>query len=95
MKRNINKEKSIDSLNKIRRTNAPPQKKKYTNIPLPDELAKQIENVIKTADFVVDLGPEAGEKGGDVVVAGTPEEVARCPYSHTGKFLRPFLPSSS
>ena len=49
MKRNINKEKSIDSLNKIRRTNAP--HKKYTNIPLPDELAKQIENVIKTAEL--------------------------------------------
>ena len=51
MKRNINKEKSIGSLNKIRRTNAPPLEKKYINIPLPDELAKQIDSVIKTAEL--------------------------------------------
>jgi excinuclease ABC subunit A len=48
-------------------------------------------DVVKTADWVVDLGPEGGEAGGHVVVAGTPEEVARTPASHTGRFLRPLL----
>ncbi len=47
--------------------------------------------VIKTADWVVDLGPEGGEAGGEVVVAGTPEDVAACPRSHTGRFLAPLL----
>jgi excinuclease ABC subunit A len=45
-------------------------------------------DVIKTADHVIDLGPEGGHAGGEVVVAGTPEEVARCKASHTGRFLR-------
>ncbi|TFH24516.1 MAG: hypothetical protein E4H03_03385, partial [Myxococcales bacterium] len=44
-------------------------------------------DVIKTADHVIDLGPEGGEAGGDLVVAGTPEEVARCERSITGRFL--------
>jgi excinuclease ABC subunit A len=44
--------------------------------------------VIKSADWVIDLGPEAGAEGGRVVAAGTPEEVARCEGSHTGRFLR-------
>jgi excinuclease ABC subunit A len=44
-------------------------------------------DVIKTADHVIDLGPEGGHAGGEVVVAGTPEEVARCRASHTGRFL--------
>jgi excinuclease ABC subunit A len=48
-------------------------------------------DVIKTADHVIDLGPEAGAGGGRVVVAGTPEEVARCEDSHTGRFLRAAL----
>jgi excinuclease ABC subunit A len=48
-------------------------------------------DVIKTADHVIDLGPEGGSRGGQVVVAGTPEEVARCSRSHTGRFLRPYL----
>jgi excinuclease ABC subunit A len=48
-------------------------------------------DVIKTADWIIDLGPEAGEDGGDVVVAGTPEEVARCSASHTGAALRAVL----
>jgi excinuclease ABC subunit A len=44
-------------------------------------------DVIKTADWVIDLGPEGGAGGGRVVVAGTPEEVAACAESHTGRFL--------
>ena len=47
--------------------------------------------VIKTADWIVDLGPEGGAGGGRVVAAGTPEEVARAPDSHTGAFLAPYL----
>jgi excinuclease ABC subunit A len=47
--------------------------------------------VIKSADHVIDLGPEAGSLGGRVVAAGTPEEVAACAESHTGVFLRPLL----
>jgi excinuclease ABC subunit A len=45
-------------------------------------------DVIKTADYVIDLGPEGGHAGGEVVIAGTPEDVARCQASHTGRFLR-------
>jgi excinuclease ABC subunit A len=45
-------------------------------------------DVIKTADYVIDLGPEGGDGGGTVVAAGTPEEVAQVPRSHTGRFLR-------
>ncbi len=48
-------------------------------------------DVIKTADHVIDLGPEGGHAGGEVVVAGTPEEVAACPRSHTGRFLKAHL----
>ncbi len=44
-------------------------------------------DVIKTADRLVDLGPEGGEEGGQLVAAGTPEEVAGTPGSHTGHFL--------
>jgi len=47
--------------------------------------------VIKTADWVIDLGPEGGEHGGNIVVAGTPETAARCPQSHTGRYLAPVL----
>jgi excinuclease ABC subunit A len=47
--------------------------------------------VIKTADFVIDLGPEGGERGGEIVAAGTPEEVALIERSHTGRLLRPLL----
>ncbi|RME34187.1 MAG: ATP-binding cassette domain-containing protein, partial [Deltaproteobacteria bacterium] len=49
-------------------------------------------DVIKSADYVVDLGPEGGVRGGEVVVCGTPEEVAAHPASHTGRFLRACLP---
>ena len=48
-------------------------------------------DVVKTADWVVDLGPEGGVDGGDVVVAGTPEDVAASEHSHTGGFLRKSL----
>jgi len=45
-------------------------------------------DVIKTADHVIDLGPEGGHAGGTVVVTGTPEQVAKCKASHTGRFLK-------
>ncbi len=48
-------------------------------------------DVIASADWVIDLGPEGGERGGEIVVAGTPEDVARCERSHTGRFLREYL----
>jgi len=48
-------------------------------------------DVVKTADYVVDLGPEGGHAGGEVVVTGTPEQVAACKASHTGRFLRGHL----
>ncbi len=49
-------------------------------------------DVIKTADWLIDMGPEGGSGGGQVVVAGTPEEVAACEASHTGRFLKGLLP---
>jgi excinuclease ABC subunit A len=48
-------------------------------------------DVIKSADWIVDLGPEGGDRGGHVVVAGTPEDVVACDGSHTGRFLKPVL----
>jgi excinuclease ABC subunit A len=48
-------------------------------------------DVIKTADWIIDMGPEGGHKGGTVVAAGTPEEVAMVPDSHTAAFIRPLL----
>lgn len=48
-------------------------------------------DVIKTADYIVDLGPDGGDNGGQVIVAGTPEEVARCPQSYTGQYLAHLL----
>ncbi|HRD77440.1 MAG TPA: hypothetical protein PK264_16155, partial [Hyphomicrobiaceae bacterium] len=47
--------------------------------------------VIKTADWIIDLGPEGGDGGGRIVAAGTPEDVAKVEASHTGKFLRELL----
>lgn len=47
--------------------------------------------VIKTADWVIDMGPEGGDGGGRVVAQGTPEEIARSKASHTGRFLREVL----
>jgi excinuclease ABC subunit A len=49
-------------------------------------------DVIKQADWVLDLGPEGGDKGGEIVAQGTPEEIAETPGSHTGEFLRRVLP---
>jgi len=49
-------------------------------------------DVVKTADWIIDLGPEGGDEGGEVVAVGTPEEVAAVPESYTGKFLREVLP---
>ena len=48
-------------------------------------------DVIKTADWVIDLGPEGGDSGGHVVFAGAPEELAECPDSHTGRVLQSYL----
>ena len=48
-------------------------------------------DVIKTADYIIDIGPEGGARGGQVVAAGTPEEVARVAGSYTGQFLGPLL----
>jgi len=48
-------------------------------------------DVIKTADWIVDLGPEGGDRGGDVVVVGTPEKVAACKPSYTGAYLKKML----
>jgi excinuclease ABC subunit A len=48
-------------------------------------------DVIKTADYLIDMGPEGGNAGGGIVVTGTPEEVAACPDSHTGRFLKKVL----
>ena len=52
-------------------------------------------DVIKTADWVIDLGPEGGTGGGQVVATGTPEDVAKVEGSWTGRFLRPLLTSHS
>ena len=48
-------------------------------------------DVIKTADYLIDLGPEGGDGGGNIVVSGTPEEVAACDRSYTGQYLRKVL----
>ena len=48
-------------------------------------------DVIKTADYIIDLGPEGGDQGGTVVAAGTPEEIVKCRRSYTGKYLKPVL----
>src|SRR5207245_10679374 len=52
-------------------------------------------DVIKTADYVIDLGPEGGEAGGYVVATGTPEEIMRAKQSYTGKYLRDYLARSN
>jgi excinuclease ABC subunit A len=48
-------------------------------------------DVIKTADWIVDLGPEGGAGGGEILIADTPEKVAECERSHTGHYLKPLL----
>jgi len=52
-------------------------------------------DVIKTADHIIDLGPEGGDAGGQVVATGTPEEIMRAPASHTGRFLKAHLARSN
>jgi excinuclease ABC subunit A len=52
-------------------------------------------DVIKTADWIIDLGPEGGTRGGTIVAAGTPEDVARVDASHTGRYLRDLLQPST
>jgi len=47
--------------------------------------------VIKMADYIIDLGPDGGDRGGTIVCAGTPEEVARHPESYTGQYLKQYL----
>jgi excinuclease ABC subunit A len=47
--------------------------------------------VVKTADWIVDMGPEGGDAGGEVVAEGTPEQIARNPASYTGQYLKPVL----
>ena len=48
-------------------------------------------DVVKTADYLIDLGPEGGDGGGTIVCQGTPEKVAKVPESYTGQFLAPIL----
>ena len=48
-------------------------------------------DVIKTADYIIDIGPEGGVRGGTVVTQGTPEEVVQCSESYTGKYLKKYL----
>ena len=52
-------------------------------------------DVIKTADWIIDLGPEGGQAGGEIVAQGTPEHVAHIAGSYTGKFLRELLPRAN
>ena len=52
-------------------------------------------DVIKTADYVIDLGPEGGHNGGELIACGTPEQIAACKASHTGRYLAELLPSRS
>jgi len=48
-------------------------------------------DVIKTADYIIDIGPEGGDRGGTVIASGTPEEIVQCEQSYTGKYLKPYL----
>jgi len=48
-------------------------------------------DVIKTADWIIDLGPEGGHKGGEILFTGTPEEIVKEERSYTGRFLEPLL----
>jgi len=50
--------------------------------------------VIKTADWIIDLGPEGGDGGGEIVAAGTPEDIVKVKRSYTGAFLKPVLARS-
>jgi excinuclease ABC subunit A len=48
-------------------------------------------DVIKTADWIIDLGPEGGNEGGKIIAVGTPEDITDCKQSHTGRFLKTML----
>ena len=48
-------------------------------------------DLIKTADYIIDLGPEGGERGGEIIATGTPEQVVKNDRSYTGKFLKKYL----
>ena len=48
-------------------------------------------DVIKTADYIIDIGPEGGDRGGTVVASGTPEQIAACKKSYTGEYLKKLL----
>ena len=48
-------------------------------------------DLIKTADYIIDLGPEGGDNGGEIVATGTPEQIIRNDRSYTGKFLKKYL----
>ena len=48
-------------------------------------------DVIKTADYIIDMGPEGGDRGGTVVTTGTPEEVAQCKESYTGQYVKKYV----
>ncbi len=48
-------------------------------------------DIIKSADYIIDLGPEGGKNGGKIVTAGTPEHVAKCKKSYTGQYLKKYL----
>lgn len=52
-------------------------------------------DVIKTADWIIDLGPEGGSGGGEILTAGSPEEIVKCERSHTARFLKPLLSSNA
>ncbi len=47
--------------------------------------------VIKTADYIIDMGPEGGDRGGTVVACGTPEQIAECEKSHTGYYMKKLI----
>ena len=66
----------------------------FLGLTTPYTLLYEIEHnleVIKTADWIVDLGPEGGEGGGEIIAQGTPEQIANTTSSHTGRFLKPIL----
>ena len=48
-------------------------------------------DVIKTADYIIDIGPEGGDRGGTVIASGTPEEIAKNPLSYTGRYVSKYL----
>ena len=48
-------------------------------------------DIIKVADWLIDMGPEGGEDGGEVIAVGTPEEIVACDHSYTGQYIKPYL----